>query len=309
MTFGVNTLLRFAGHDRSLAGKVAVVTGAASGIGRALAYDLARRGAKLALSDVDVVGLGETARHARVIGATVHEQRLDVTDRDAVLEYADTVASEFGVVNIVINNAGVAFSGDIEDMTFEQLERVMNVDFWGVVHGTKAFLPHLIASGDGHVVNISSLFGLLSIPSQSAYNAAKFAVRGFTEALRQEMLIAGHPVEVTCVHPGGIKTAIARNSGSAAGLDQSEIADFFDRKLAKTSAESAAKTILRAVVGNRPRVLIGLDAKAFDALVRLIGPRYQRLFATLARRVRPQQPTTQSPATEDAAALRAKISA
>jgi NAD(P)-dependent dehydrogenase (short-subunit alcohol dehydrogenase family) len=292
-----------------ISGKTAVVTGAASGIGRALAYDLARRGAKLALSDVDVVGLGETARHARVIGATVHEQRLDVTDREAVLAYADAVAAEFGVVNIVINNAGVAFSGDVEDMTFEQLERVMNVDFWGVVHGTKAFLPHLIASGDGHVVNISSLFGLLSMPSQSAYNAAKFAVRGFTESLRQEMLIAGHPVEVTCVHPGGIKTAIARNSGSAAGLDQSEIADFFDRKLAKTSAESAAKTILRAVVGNRPRAVVGLDAKALDLLVRLIGPRYQRLFATLSRRIRPQQPTMQSPATEDAAALRAKISA
>ena len=118
------------------------------------------------------------------------------------------------------------------------------------------------------------------MPSQSAYNAAKFAVRGFTEALRQEMLIAGHPVEVTCVHPGGIKTAIARNAGTVEGLDQSELAEFFDRKLAKTSAESAAKTILRGVVGNRPRVLVGLDAKALDVLVRLIGPRYQRLFAT-----------------------------
>ncbi|HZZ97771.1 MAG TPA: SDR family NAD(P)-dependent oxidoreductase [Jatrophihabitantaceae bacterium] len=292
-----------------ISGKVAVVTGAASGIGRALAYDLARRGARLALSDVDVHGLGETARHARVIGATVHEQRLDVTDRDAVLAYADAVAAEFGAVNIVINNAGVAFSGDIEHMTFEQIQRVMDVDFWGVVHGTKAFLPHLIAYGDGHLVNISSLFGLLSMPSQSAYNAAKFAVRGFTESLRQEMLIAGHPVEVTCVHPGGIKTAIARNAGSVAGLDQSELAEFFDRKLAKTSAESAAKSILRAVVGDRPRVVVGLDAKALDLLVRLIGPRYQRLFATLARRVRPHQPPAQTPATEDAAALRAKISA
>ena len=171
---------------------------------------------------------------------------------------------EFGIVNIVINNAGVAFSGDIEDMTFEQIERVMDVDFWGVVHGTKAFLPHLIASGDGHIVNISSLFGLLAMPSQSAYNAAKFAVRGFTESLRQEMLIAGHPVEVTCVHPGGIKTAIARNAGSVAGLDQSELAEFFDRKLAKTSPESAAKTILHAVTGNRPRAVVGLDAKALD---------------------------------------------
>src|SRR6478735_2968715 len=193
----------------TIAGKVAVITGAGSGIGRALAYELARRGAKLALSDVDNTGLAETARHARVIGA-----------------------DEFGVVNIVVNNAGVAFTGDVEHMSFEQIERVVDVDFWGVVHGTKAFLPHLIESGDGHLVNISSLFGLLAMPSQSAYNAAKFAVRGFTESLRQEMLLAGHPVEVTCVHPGGIKTAIARNSGAVAGRDAAELAAFFDSKLA-----------------------------------------------------------------------------
>jgi hypothetical protein len=265
------------------------VTGAASGIGRALAYELARRGTHLALSDIDVAGLGETARHARVIGATVHEQRLDVSDRTAVLDYADKVTAEFGTVNMVINNAGIAFTGDVEQMSFEQIERVMSVDFWGVVNGTKAFLPHLIASGDGHVVNISSLFGLLAMPSQSAYNAAKFAVRGFTESLRQEMLLAGHPVQVTCVHPGGIKTAIARNADVVDGLDQAELADFFDRRLAKTSAESAARTIVRAVAGNKPRSVVGLDAKALDLLVRLVGPRYQRLFATTARRVRPPQ--------------------
>ncbi len=142
----------------------------------------------------------------------MHDQRLDVTDRAAFLEYADAVVDEFGVVNIVVNNAGIAFTGDVEEMSFENIERIMDVDFWGVVNGTKAFLPHLIASGDGHLVNISSLFGLLSMPGQSAYNAAKFAVRGFTESLRQEMIIAGHPVQVTCVHPGGIKTAIVRNS-------------------------------------------------------------------------------------------------
>ena len=168
-------------------GKVAVVTGAGSGIGRALAYDLARRGAKLAISDVDTSGLAETLKQVKVIGAEVHSARLDVTDRAAVLAYADEVASHFGGVNIVINNAGIAFTGDIEKMSFEQIERVFDVDFWGVVNGTKAFLPHVIGSGDGHIVNISSLFGLLSVPGQSAYNAAKFAVRGFTEALRQEM--------------------------------------------------------------------------------------------------------------------------
>jgi hypothetical protein len=268
-------------------GKVAVITGAGSGIGRALAYDLARRGAKLAISDVDGAGLAETANRVRVIGAPVHEVRLDVSDREAVLSYADEVVGEYGVVNLVFNNAGIAFTGDIEKMTFEQMERVMDVDFWGVVNGTKAFLPHLIASGDGHVVNISSLFGLLSMPGQSAYNAAKFAVRGFTEALREEMLVNGHPVRVTCVHPGGIKTAIARNAGAVDGQDAATLAAFFDAKLAKTSPESAAKAILRAVTGNRPRAVVGLDAKILDLLVRITGPGYQRVVAIGARRMMP----------------------
>jgi NAD(P)-dependent dehydrogenase (short-subunit alcohol dehydrogenase family) len=266
-------------------GRVAVVTGAGSGIGRALAYELARRGAKLAISDVDEVGLAETARYVRVIGADVRERRLDVTDRAAVLAYADEVAREYGTVNIIVNNAGIAFTGDIETMTFEQIERVMDVDFWGVVNGTKAFLPHLIASGDGHVVNISSLFGLMSVPGQGAYNAAKFAVRGFTEALRQEMAVEGHPVQVTCVHPGGIKTNIARNAGSTAGRDQAALAELFDKKLARTSAKSAARAILRAVEHNRARVLVGLDAKALDILVRLLGSGYQRLVALSTKKI------------------------
>ena len=290
----------------NIAGKVAVVTGAGSGIGRAVAYELARRGAKLALSDVDAAGLAETVRHARVIGAQVHDAHLDVTDREGVLAYADTVADEFGAVNIVVNNAGVAFTGDVEKMSFEQIERVMNVDFWGVVHGTKAFLPHLIASGSAtdtsHLVNISSLFGLLAMPSQSAYNAAKFAVRGFTESLRQELILAGHPVEVSCVHPGGIKTAIARNAGTIAGLNQSEFARFFDSKLAKTSPDTAARTIVRGIAGNKPRVLVGTDAKVLDALVRVLGARYQRLFTSVAARVRPSADPTDDPASEDAAA-------
>src|SRR5262249_10781636 len=146
-------------------------------------------------------------------------QHLDVTSRSAVLRYATAIVAEFGVVNIVINNAGIAFTGEIEKMSFEQLEHVIDVNFWGVVNGTKAFLPYVIASGDGHVVNISSLFGLMAMPSQGAYNAAKFAVRGFTEALREEMLAAGHPVRVTCVHPGGIKTPIARNAGAVESED------------------------------------------------------------------------------------------
>ena len=268
-------------------GKVAVVTGAGSGIGRALAYDLARQGAKVAISDVDEVGLAETARQVEVIGAQVHSQRLNVTDRVAVLAYADAVAEHFGAVNIVINNAGIAFTGDVEDMSFDQIERVMDVDFWGVVNGTKAFLPYLIESGDGHVVNISSLFGLLAVPGQSAYNAAKFAVRGFTEALRQEMLVNKRPVQVTCVHPGGIKTAIARNAGAVDGQDANALATLFDQKLAKTSAESAAKQILKAVRHNHPRAVVGHDAKVLDILIRVLGPHYQKLLSYSAARLLP----------------------
>ncbi len=289
-------------------GKVAVVTGAGSGIGRALAYELARRGASIAISDVDEVGLAETARHARTIGAKVHDQRLDVTDRAAVLAYADKIADEFGAVHIVINNAGIAFTGDIADMSFENIERVMDVDFWGVVNGTKAFLPHVIASGDGHIVNISSLFGLLAVPSQGAYNAAKFAVRGFTEALREEMIVAGHNVNVTCVHPGGIKTAIARNAGSVDGQDANALAAVFDNKLAKTSAEAAAKSILRGVGFNAPRVLVGYDAKALDLLVRLLGSRYQRLVAFGSAKTFPQK-RSKAKAAQAAKAAAKKVSA
>jgi NAD(P)-dependent dehydrogenase (short-subunit alcohol dehydrogenase family) len=272
-----------------ISGKVAVVTGAASGIGRAISYEFARRGARLAISDVAEVGLAETVRHGRVIGAAVHDQVLDVTDRAAVLRYADTVLAEYGAVHVVVNNAGVAFTGDVAEMTFQQLERVMDVDFWGVVNGTKAFLPHLIASGTAqdstHIVNMSSVFGLLSVAGQSAYNSAKFAVRGFTEALRQEMLLAGHPVQVTCVHPGGVKTGIARNAGAAAGLDAAAAnAEYFDTKLARLSADAAARTIVRGIAGNRPRVLVGADAKLLDAVVRFAGARYQRLFTAAARR-------------------------
>jgi NAD(P)-dependent dehydrogenase (short-subunit alcohol dehydrogenase family) len=268
-------------------GKVAVITGAGSGIGQALAYDLARRGAKLALSDIDPDGLADTVKQVQVIGAAVHAARLDVTDRPAVLRYADEIVGRYGVVNIVINNAGIAFTGDIADMSFEQVERVLDVDFWGVVNGTKAFLPHLIASGDGHVVNVSSLFGLMAVPGQGAYNAAKFAVRGFTEALRMEMQVAGHPVRVTCVHPGGIKTNIVRNSGAVHGQDVAELTAMFDKKLAKTSAESAARSIRRAVIGNRPRAVVGWDAKILDVLVRITGPGYQRVVTMFAARAMP----------------------
>jgi NAD(P)-dependent dehydrogenase (short-subunit alcohol dehydrogenase family) len=260
--------------------RTAVVTGAASGIGRALTWELAARGATLAISDVDDDGLGETAKRARQMGATIRCDRLDVTDRDAVLRYADT----FDDVHLVINNAGIAFTGDVIQLAFTDIERVMDVDFWGVVHGTKAFLPHLIASGDGTLVNVSSVLGLLAAPSQGAYNAAKFAVRGFTEALRQEMLVAGHPVRVICVHPGGVKTPIARNAGAAEGRDAAALSAFFDQRVARTSPERAARTIMRAAERGRARVLVGPDAHVLDILVRLAGPAYQRVGAALAKR-------------------------
>ncbi len=269
------------------AGKVCVVTGAGSGIGRALAVELGRSGARLAISDVDTEGLAKTAEQLRRIGVDVKADRLDVTERDAFLVYADEVREHFGKVNQIYNNAGIAFIGDVEVTAFKDIERVMDVDFWGVVNGTKAFLPHLIASGDGHVVNVSSLFGIFSVPGQAAYNSAKFAVRGFTEALRQEMTANGRPVAVTTVHPGGIKTAIARNSTTAEGFDKDELAQFFDKRLANTSAERAAKIILTAVRKKKARVLVGPDAKAMDVIVRLTGSGYQTLASGVISRFMP----------------------
>lgn len=269
-------------------GKVAVVTGAGSGIGRALAVDLAGRGARLAVSDIDSHGLAETVRQVEALAAEVRSDHLDVGERAAVFAYADAIVQHFGVVNIVFNNAGISFSGEVEVSEFKDMERIMDIDFWGVVNGTKAFLPHLVASGDGHVVNTSSLFGLLAMPSQSAYNAAKFAVRGFTESLRQEMIIAKRPVKVSCVHPGGIKTNIVRNGTAAAGTDNVAVAELFDAKLAKTTATEAARVILRGVEKGHARILVGADAKALDALVRLTGSGYQRVVATVARRIMPK---------------------
>ncbi|WP_278259868.1 SDR family oxidoreductase [Nocardioides convexus] len=187
--------------------------------------NLAGKGARPALSDVNEAGLGETVELAVKAGSPdVHTARLDVADKAAFASYATEVAEHFGQVNVVINNAGVALAGDAVDLTYEDMEWIVGINFWGVVYGTKEFLPHLIASGDGHVVNLSSLFGLLAMPGQSAYNATKFAVRGFTEALREEMLIAGHKVGVTSVHPGGIKTAIARSARVSDKEDQAATA-------------------------------------------------------------------------------------
>jgi NAD(P)-dependent dehydrogenase (short-subunit alcohol dehydrogenase family) len=276
---------------KTLDGKVVVITGAASGIGRALAVDVARRGAVVAISDIDADGLAETVDLAKHAGARgVRSDGLDVANRDTIAIYATSVAEQFGRVNVLVNNAGVALAGDVEDLLYPDMDWIMSINFWGVVNGTKEFLPHLIASGDGHVVNLSSLFGLLSMPGLSMYNASKYAVRGFTEALREEMLVAGHPVAVTAVHPGGIKTAIARNARVSDRENHAENAAYFDDKMAKTEPERAAGIIVeKGIIGGKARVLVGLDAHALHHFARLSGSRYQDVVAAMAKRVKPGQ--------------------
>jgi NAD(P)-dependent dehydrogenase (short-subunit alcohol dehydrogenase family) len=276
------------GKSPAYQGSTAVVTGAASGIGRALAVELASRGANLAISDVDDAGLSETVRHCEDAaggGGKVRSYHLDVADRAAFLAHSEEVVSEFGRVDMVFNNAGVAVTSTVEDMRWEDFDWLMGVNFWGVVHGSKIFLPHLISSGDGYLVNISSVFGFIGVPTQSAYNAAKFGVRGFTEALRQEMLVEQRPVTVCCVHPGGIRTNIARNSRSST-LDPAEkqrmAADF--ERIARTTPQRAARTILRGMEKRRPRILIGADAYAIEGMERVLGVRYQKLVSRIAKR-------------------------
>jgi short-subunit dehydrogenase len=269
---------------QGFAGKVAVVTGAGSGIGQALAVELARSGAKLAISDVNTEGLAETEQQIRAIGAPVKADRLDVTEREAFLLYAEEVKNHFGKVNQIYNNAGITVFGGIEISQFKEIERVMDVDFWGVVNGTKAFLPHLIASGDGHVINVSSAFGLYAVPYQAAYSSAKFAVRAFTQALHIEMMLAGHPVKVATVYPGGTKTSFVRNMTAAERLGDVDLVKNFDKQLWSTSPQKAARVILDGVRKDRLRILIGPDTKVVDVLARLSGPRYQRFVPKMLGR-------------------------
>ena len=273
---------------RTLDDKVVAITGAGSGIGRELALAAARQGALLALSDWNEQALAETVDLGKAAGAReLRSDVVDVADRAAVSGWASAVLGQLGRVNMLVNNAGVTVTGDFEEMSYEDFDWITGINFMGVVNGTKEFLPHLIASGDGHLVNISSLFGLVSMPGQSAYNASKYAVRGFTEALREEMLINGHPVGVTCVHPGGIRTGIARNGRKTASQDAAAIDDFFDHKLARTTAARAAETILKGALGGKARVLVGADAHAVHHFAKLLGSRYQDVVARIAPRTMP----------------------
>src|SRR5690349_17539618 len=274
---------------KSLNDKVVVITGAGSGMGREMALKAAREGALLAISDWNAEGLAETVDLVKGIGAEVRSDVIDVSDRAAMAAWATAVVEQFGRVNMVVNNAGVSVTGDFEEMSYDDFDWIVGVNFMGVVHGTKEFLPHLIASGDGALVNISSLFGLISMPGQTAYNATKYAVRGFTEALREEMLINGHDVTVTCIHPGGIKTGIARNGRKTASQDAAAIDSFFEKKLARMTAERAAQIILDGALAGKARVLVGIDAHALHHFAKLTGSRYQDIVARLAPRTMPSK--------------------
>jgi len=270
--------------------KVAAITGAASGMGRTLAIELARRGCHLSLSDVNEKGLAETATMAGQHGVKVTTAKVNVADREAMVAWADQTARDHGKVNLVFNNAGVALGAFLDTVKPEDFQWIMGINFWGVVWGTQAFLPHLKKAGEGHIINTSSLFGLLSLPTHGTYNSSKFAVRGFTEALRQELDIENCGVSATCVHPGGIRTNIARDAKmdhsiqAKTGANPEAAKAKFDKLLNTTTAESAALQILRAVEGNKRRVLVGPDAKFLDKVVRLFGSWYQPMTTLFAKK-------------------------
>ena len=263
--------------------KVAAITGAGSGIGQQLAVLLAKQGCHLSLSDVNEQGLVQTAELVKESHVRVTTQKLDVADRDAMKEWAADTVQNHGSVNMIFNNAGVALGSTVEGASYEELEWIVNINFWGVVYGTKEFLPLIKKSGEGHIINISSLFGLTAQPTQSAYNATKFAVRGFTESLRQELDMENCGVSALCVHPGGIRTNIANaakmnDSIRSLGMHPEKSAESFN-KLLRCPPEEAARQIIEAVQKDKRRLLIGNDAKAIDLMQRILPTGYQRVMA------------------------------
>lgn len=265
---------------KELQGKVVVVTGAGSGIGRALAFALSKEKAVLALADIDPDGLQATQRE---IGAnTGRESRIypvDVAKREQVSEFAQKVNRDFGKVDLVINNAGVSSSGRVHELTYDTLEWTININLWGVIHGTKAFLPHLMERPEAGIVNISSVYGLLGIAGQAAYCTSKFAVRGFTESLRQEL--SNTNIFVTLVFPGGIKTNIAKNSRTDYSVDEETYRKGLQQfeTMLKTSPEEAAQAIINGIKHKSPRVLIGKDARQIDFLARFNPNSYDKVIA------------------------------
>ena len=248
----------------------AAITGAASGIGRALALELAQRGCDLALADRDEAGLKMLAAE---IGPTrkVSVHRVDVGEPGDITQFASEATSAHPALGIVVNNAGVALMGSFEEIDQRQMDWLFDINFWGVVHGTRAFLPHLKTRSEAHIVNLSSIFGIIAPPGQSAYAAAKFAVRGFSESVRHELAVAGSPVKLSVVHPGGVATAIARNARTGVGITdnarRAQSIEWFENA-AKTTPKDAAQRIIRGIERNEPRILIGNDARFMDLLQR-----------------------------------------
>lgn len=266
---------------------VAVITGAGSGIGRALACAFAKRGAAVALSDINAAGLNETAKLASQFGGEVSTHLLDVSDKEAMHSFADEVVSRHGHATVLINNAGVGILGNTEELSIDDYEWLIGINFWGVLYGTKLFLPHLRKESEAYIVNISSIFGIIAPSGQSAYCAAKFAVRGFTEALRHEMEAdETSNVHVAVVHPGGIKTNIAAQSrlGSYANKENfQDIASRFD-KAAPTSPEKAAETIINGINRNARRIMIGPDSRILAMFQRMMPVSYWNLLGPVFER-------------------------
>jgi len=266
----------------AIRGSTAAVTGAASGIGRALAFELALRGCDLALADRDEAGLqaaaGEITK-ASQRKVTVH--RVDVSEPEQITAFAEAASAAHPNLNIVINNAGVALLGQFGEIEQAQMEWLFNINFWGVVHGTRAFLRQLSRQREAHIVNISSIFGIIAPPGQSAYCAAKFAVRGFSESLRHELSMANSPIKLSVVHPGGVATNIARNSRTGAGVinnaRRAESIERFDA-LARTTPTAAALRIIAGIEKNQPRILIGNDARFLDLLQRFRPGTYWKMM-------------------------------